>query len=65
MHNINITMLLVEEMKKHNLCYNSLIISFGLEVFFDTQNNQVRFFPLWREDKKEGWLQKKCGVCHL
>lgn len=58
MHNINIMVSLVEEMKKHNLCYGSLIISFSPEVFFDTQNKQVRFFfffspPLWKEDKKE------------
>lgn len=58
-------MLLVEEMKNHNLCYNYLIISFGLEVFFDAWNNRVRFFPLWKEDKKEKWLQKNCSICHL
>lgn len=54
MHNINIMVLLVEEMKKHNLCYGPLIICFSLEVFLDTQNKQVRFFfSLWKEDKKE------------
>jgi len=43
---MHIMVSLVEETKKHNLCYDSLIISFSLDVFFDTGKIIPFFFFL-------------------
>lgn len=65
MHNINIMVSLVEEMKKHNLCYSSLIISFSLEVFFGTENKQVRYFLPFGNKIRRKDSSRKTDVCHL